>query len=270
MPVSPDELAYPRLRSFVADRFGIVVPPERDEVVQRGLYETCRRLGLRDLDDLFVHVGGHDGAAMEGLLTQVTINHTGFLREKSAYDLFLESAMPTFDGPERRIWSAASSTGEELYTLVILLAEKLGLEELRRRWQFLGTDLNPEAVRRAEAGRYSEARVSAWPAAQRDRWFRPVEDAQFELDPALRDLCTFRQLNLVDVPLPFRGRFDAVFCRNVLYYFSESRQRLVLRSIHGVTRPGGWLLTSATEAIDHLGTPWRRHDTIAYRNMVRP
>ncbi len=269
-PTLPDELAYPRLRALVAERFGIVIPTERDEAVRTGLLGSCSRLGLRDLGELFARLDAHDGAAMEGLLAQVTVNHTGFLRDTAAYDIFLREALPTFEGPERRIWSAAASTGEELYTLVILLAERFGVDELRHRWRFLGTDINPEAVRRAEAGRYDKERVAVWPAAQRERWFRPIGAGQFELDPTLRELCTFRQLNLVDAPLPFRGRFDAVFCRNVLYYFNEARQREVLGSIHAVTRPGGWLLTSATEAIEHLGTPWRRHDIIAYRKAVQP
>ncbi len=265
----PDDEAYGRLLAEVERRYGILIPPERDAAVRQSLDDSCSTLGLSDVATMVERLVVNDVHAVDHVIRAATVNHTGFLREPAAFEVILDEVIPTLE-PHRdvRIWSAAASTGEEIYTLAMLAAERVGMDELDRRWHFLGTDIDSEAVGAAEAGVYTQERLDALPERVRRAYFRPATRGQYVIHDRIRALCTFRRLNLLARPLPFRHPFDVVLCRNVLYYFAEARQRAVLESLYRATANRGWLLVGASDAIEHLGTSWIRRSPIAYRRSM--
>ena len=157
---------------------------------------------------------------------------------------------------EIRVWSAAASTGDEAYTIAIIAAERWGVLQARRRIAILGTDISDPVIGQAEEGVYGSTHLEHVPDDLLQRYFRPCGIGQHAIQEDIRKMCTFRRLNLKAYPYPFRGSFDVIFCRNVLYYFDKDHQVKTLEALYEVARPGGWLLTSVTEAVRDLHTRW--------------
>ena len=265
----PESLTYERLVAAVEARFGIVIPDERSSAVLRSLQDSCQVIGAIDLAELHELFKSDDARAVDHVIRAATVNHTAFYREPPAYELFaaeILDSIPEFG--DVRVWSAASSTGEELYTLAMVAARHVGLSELERRWRFLGTDVDSEAIEHAEEAIYSKERTATLPDDLQKQFLTAVDRDKVQVDDRIRGLCTFRRFNLLARPLPFRHPFNAVFCRNVLYYFSAEHQRNVLEAVHDAVVPGGWLVVSASESIDHLGASWVRRSPISYRRRV--
>lgn len=252
--------AFDLIRGFISRQFGIHYIDEKFSVLEQQLIGVCRSIGVANFGELYAQlIRPRNSEVIEVLVEFVTINHTHFYREMCAYEQFVESILPRLRAlPTIRVWSAASASGEELYTLLMVLAEEIGMDELTRYWKFLGTDINHEMVARAERGEYSAKDVAKIPAKMRERYLEKLSDGRYRVIEQLRGLCTFRRLNLAAPPYPFELGFHVTFCRNVLYYFDDATQKKVLGAIFAATRNQGWLLTSRTETIDHLGTRWRR------------
>jgi chemotaxis protein methyltransferase CheR len=171
--------------------------------------------------------------------------------------LIRDQVVPALPAQERwRLWSAASASGEEAYSVAIILAEVLGLERARERVAILGTDIDRNVIRQAEEGLYDQQRLDDVPDNLLRRYFTADGSGRWCVKPALKEMCVFRRLNLMSTPWPFMQRFHVVLCRNVLYYFDPDHQRDLVDRFYDVTVPGGWLLTSVTEPVQTLGTRW--------------
>ena len=280
--------AFEQLMQLVERRYGIRVPSTQRDNMLRRLSTSAEALGYADLEELYQRVARNERRGVDTLLRQLTVNHTAFYREPGTYELFMTQVLPTLTGrakpndPEGpgaaagvgsrdasdpiRIWSAAASSGEELYTLAFLLAERFGVDALSGRWQLLGTDVDSRVIQQAERGLYPAQRAQALAPQIVSRYLDPV-GPDVRVQARIRDLCIFRRLNLVKQPYPFKRKFDAIFCRNVLYYFAEPTQQRVLNGLYDVSRPGGWLLTSVSESLGHLSTRWSSMGQGLYRRL---
>lgn len=253
-----DTAGFESLRSWLNDRCGILYRDHnRDLLIQR-LGRVQRAHGIGSLDILAQRVVGARQHDLElAVMHAASVNHTYFSREISVLDQFRSLILPSLKNrPEYRFWSAACSSGDEAYTMAIILAETEGLEALKRT-QILGTDISAPVVERAEQGIYGCRQLEHVPAEIRARYFRPVGMDQFQVIPEVRACCTFRRMNLKTRPYPFKRPFQAVFCRNVLYYFDRADQAATVEAIHDVTEPNGWIVTSVTENLRDLGTRWQ-------------
>jgi len=261
------QVALDLISELLERRTGLTFHGERRERLETHVANICADRALNGAEQLSALLHGRDvqgRALFAQLVEEATVNHTAFFREMGGFS-HLDDLLPRLaDEPEVRVWSAASATGEELYTLVILLAERVGFAELRDRWRFLGTDINPSVVARAERGIYSQERAMGVPAELRARYFEDVGQARYRISAQVRSLCTFRQFNLTRAPYPFKRGFHLVFCRNILYYFGHSVQERVLTSIHAATDRRGWLVTGVSETIEQLETPWVRRGMCLY------
>jgi chemotaxis protein methyltransferase CheR len=207
-----------------------------------------------------------DGREVQlAIMHAASTNHTFFFREKEVLSFFHKKVLPVLaQRSEIRLWSAACSTGDEVYTLAILIAETLGLDALRRV-QLLGTDISAPVIETAEAGVFPRRHLEQVPADIVQRYMHPVGIEQFRINDQIRAACTFRRMNLKSAPYPFQRPFQAVFCRNVLYYFTQPDQIAVVEAIADVTEPGGLLFTSVTENVRDLSTRWLPLSSGIYR-----
>ena len=189
----------------------------------------------------------------------MAIHHTAFFRERTTLSRLDKDVFPDLGQKkgQHRIWCCAVSTGEEAYTLAMLLAERFGPTTARERFAILGTDLVESVLQRAELGRYSAREISGLEVQRKQRWLTPLARGQFELNRELRAMCTFRRLNLNSPEWPFRKRFSLVLCRNVLYYFDRRTQRQLLTRLHACVENEGHLVTGVSESVRDLSTPWR-------------
>jgi chemotaxis protein methyltransferase CheR len=250
--------SYEAIRTWLEQRCAIHYPEHKRDLLRQRLSRVQRAFGLPLLNDLARKVTLEQTHDIQLAVIHVaSTNHTYFYREKDVLEFFRREVLPLLaTRNEIRLWSAACSTGDEVYTLAILIAETLGVDALRRT-HILGTDISAPVIERAESGVYAARHLDQVPAAIMQKYLRPVGIEQFQVIPEILAACTFRRMNLKTADLPFRKPFQAVFCRNVLYYFAVEDQISVVNSIARVTEPGGWLFTSVTESVRDLSPHWK-------------
>ncbi len=268
--MNPEEVHYfESIRQWIYKHTGLHYPDQKHPVLYHRLKQLCWQLDIIGLKELDQHLRKRDFPNLAVKVARtISTNHTYFFREEEVIHFFQEqivSRLPTQD--RLRIWSAASSSGEEAYTMALVLAETLGFEQARNRVSILGSDINPLVIEQAERGIYSEQSLEKVPQHLRLRYFRPVGLGQWGIDPALKQMCTFRRLNLVSKPWPFRNSFHLILCRNVLYYFDQTHQQELIDRMYEVTAPGGWLITSVTESLRALKIRWQAVTTGVYRKV---
>jgi len=246
-----------KIRIWLERTCAIHYPPQKRPLLEQRLGRAQRKLGmttLSELADALQRPEAHD--VQLAIMHAASTNHTFFFREQEVLDFFrAEVLLSLANRSEIRLWSAACSTGDEVYTLAIMIAETLGLETLRRS-HILGTDISAPVIETAEIGVFPLRQLQQVPSDIVRRYMHPVGIDQFRINDEIRAACTFRRLNLKKAPYPFQHPFQAVFCRNVLYYFTPADQVAVVNSIADVTEPGGFLFTSVTENIRELSARW--------------
>jgi chemotaxis protein methyltransferase CheR len=247
------------VRQWIYDRTGLHYPERKRLLLYHRLQKLCWRLGIPGLKELDRHLQDRDFPGLgKEVARAVSTGHTYFFREEKVLQFFQNQILPTLPVEGGwRLWSAASASGEEAYTVAIILAETLGFGRAQEKAAILATDIDRLMIEKAEQGVYTEQRLENMLPFLRQQYFRQVETRQWQVVPGLKHMCTFRRLNLMSSPWPFRNRFHVIFCRNVLYYFDTGHQRDLAERLYDVTVSGGWLITSVTEPVQSLNTRWR-------------
>jgi chemotaxis protein methyltransferase CheR len=260
---------FESIRQWVYDRTGLYYPERKRALLYHRLKKLCRRVGIPGLKELDHHLRYQDLPGLDGeVACVVSTNHSYFFREEKVIQFFKERILPTLPTVGRwRLWSAASASGEEAYTLAIILAETLGPARAQGRVSILGTDIDRSVIERAEWGIYGESALEEVPQSLRQRYFRSAGPRKWQIDSGVRQMCLFRRLNLMSSPWPFKERFHVILCRNVLYYFDMEHQRDLAERLYDVTMPSGWLITSVTEPVQVLSTRWQKVVSGVYRKL---
>jgi chemotaxis protein methyltransferase CheR len=244
----PDNLIF--LQQHVYTRSGIVLADDKQYLLEARLGPLVRDLGMRSLDDLCAVLRASANSTLHNdVVEAMTTNETYFFREPQHFDALRDCILPELiearrDTRKLTFWSAAASSGQEAYSLAMLLLEK-GLED----WniQIVGTDLSGRMLRQAESGRYSQIEVNrGLPVSMLLRHFRKV-GLNWEIGPGARKMTHFRSFDLRS-NLAVLGPFDVVLCRNVLIYFDLDTRRKILRGIHGTLFRGGRLLLGCADS----------------------
>ena len=253
---NPDRLAFERIRQWLNKNCGMHYPEKKLTLLKQRLQRVCDAEDSLNLEQLANALEkGYQFDVQSTVISAATTNHTYFFREPQVLNYFRDIILPTLEN-EIRIWSAAASTGDEAYTIAMIATETKGIEWAKWNLNILGTDIDIHVIARAEEGIYRDTSLENTPEFAIKHYFDALDESQYRVKRNIRDLCTFRRMNLKRQPYPFNNKFDVVFCRNVLYYFDEAHQRQVVENIYDVTKQGGWLLTSVTVSLRHLNTRW--------------
>ena len=253
----PDSLLAEFSRSL-AEQVGICVPQSRWNHLARGIHAVADQKGLQDAHLIHQHLAGQALAAeqIDTLVTHLTVGETYFFREPRALEILESRILPDLISARRgrdqrlRFWSAGCCTGEEPYTLAILLTRLLpDLPD----WDvtILATDINRDFLASATGGEYPPWSFRNTPEEHRERCFTPTSRGRFQILPHLREMVSFSYLNLARDPYPSllnnTNAMDVVFCRNVLMYFAPQVAAGVVRHLSHSLVDGGWLIVSPTE-----------------------
>jgi chemotaxis protein methyltransferase CheR len=257
-----------QLRSWVQANAGISFSDEQASLFGDRVRTLCDELGIT-APELCGRVLSGDRRLGHKLADAASTNYSYFFREPDALQFFRDHTLQDFaHEPQIRVWSAAAATGDEAYSLAITAHEALG-EAAQRYVRILGSDISLRALKVAEQGVYPVEQLAEVEPGRRARYFRSVTPSRFAVDAALRDMCTFRRLNLLQRPWPFENRFHAIFLRNILYYFDEPVRREVLEHCYDAIEPGGYLFTSLTEPLMDVHTRWVQVRPAIYRRGAR-
>jgi chemotaxis protein methyltransferase CheR len=251
--------AFDEIASLVKARSGLALGPDKGYLVDTRLAAITRRLGLREYAALIPRLRV-DRALQEEVVEALTTNETLFFRDSRPFEHLRTHVLPRLHaerpaGMPLRIWSAAASTGQEAYSLAMQVSE-MGPALNGRAVQILGTDIARAPLARARDGLYTQFEVQrGLPARMLVKYFTKEGDGWRIIKP-IRDMAEFREWNLLSDPAPL-GRFDVVFCRNVLIYFDPPTKAHVLDMIASRLVPGGLLYLGGAETINGLGCAFR-------------
>jgi chemotaxis protein methyltransferase CheR len=274
--LAADDEDLARIRVLVRARAGIALPPEKGYLVRSRLAELVGELQLRSLGELVAAVESRrDELLARRVVEALTTNETSWFRDEVPFEALRRVVLPEIVGAagrtgSLRVWSAACSTGQELYSVAMLLEpHRPALESAAV--ELIGTDLHTAVVARAARARYSSVEVArGLPPELLARYFRAVEGG-FEVVPELRAWARFFPLNLAG-PWPPLGRFDLILLRNVLIYLAPEVQRDVVARAAGHLAPGGYLLFGAPEVLLGATTDLRPRsvDGVTFYQRVDP
>ncbi|MEZ4527242.1 MAG: protein-glutamate O-methyltransferase [Desulfobacterales bacterium] len=272
------EKIFVRFSTFIQNELGIKMPEAKRTMLQARLQKRLRKLEIKSFEQYCDYVFSPRGMNEElpHMIDVVTTNKTDFFREPQHFDYLTGVIVPELirshgTGIQRKamVWSAGCSSGEEVYTLAMVLNEFC----LRRPdFQFciMGTDISTRMLKSAAAGIYTHERVEPVPLPLRKKYLLRSRDKKKDLVrivPELRALTLFRRLNFMDEDFGMRQTMDIVFCRNVLIYFDRSTQEKVLRRICRYLVPGGYLFTGHSETLNGLNIPLVQKASTVYRKL---
>jgi chemotaxis protein methyltransferase CheR len=249
MLTKPD---YGYLRKVVFAHSQNVLDPARDYLFDIRLARLVRNHGLGHLGELVRYLRLRKDATLEAAIAEaMTINETSFFRDQRPFELLRTDLLPRLIESRRaaralRIWSAACSTGQEALSLAMVIREhypQLAHWDIRIEC----TDICSEAVERARAGRYHRIEMNrGLPARYVGRYFDPMGE-EWAAKPVIHGLCRFRRANLCASPPPFSSRFDLIFLRNVMLYFTPETRNQLLTTVHRLLAPDGFLFLGSSE-----------------------
>ncbi len=257
--VDLSEAQFTSVAQLLHERAGIALRPGKEQLVKARLSRRMRELGIRSveayLDYLERDKTGHEMAAMIDVLTT---NKTSFFREQEHFEFLKDRVLPSLrrrDGI--RAWSAGCSSGEEPFSVAMLLREELSDID---RWdaRVLATDISSTVLEKARAGVYDTRAVEGVPDALRRKYFARVrtdEGAEYRISESVRGMVRFARLNLMG-SWPMRGAFDVILCRNVMIYFDRPTRETLVRRYWELLRPEGHLLVGHSESLNGLDHPF--------------
>ena len=243
---------FARLVTFVRNGYGIDLAKKR-ELVESRLSLHISRLGCASYTQYLNSVTTPpEGAECRAMVDRLSTNHTYFFREMDAIRDFVDIAVPEIlarPSGTVSIWCAAASSGQECWTLAMELDSFVQLRSPSSRYSILATDVSCKALKTGEKGVYAASELEKIPVRFQSRCTRHAGASAFEIAPELRTHISWRRFNLMD-NFAFPALFDAVFCRNVMFYFNVSTRETLLPKLSSVLKPGGRLYVGVTETVD--------------------
>jgi chemotaxis methyl-accepting protein methylase len=264
-----DDEGFARLTSYISDSAGLALGDYKDKCLRRRVAVRMRACGVHTYDE-FRQLLQSSSSELQRLTDVLTINVTRFYRNRESWQAVTRHVAPDLFGGEgtRRIWCAGCASGEEAYTLAIVLAEaaaELGHTEWLERIVIDATDIDRLSLERAAAGLYGEASLTDMEPALIARWLSRQADGRFLVDERLRRRIRVRRHDMLREPAP-ASNYDFITCRNVIIYFDRPGQERLMQTFCDSLRPGGFLLLGKVETI--LGPSRHRLELIDARERL--
>ncbi len=253
---------FQRLVQYVKANYGIDLSKKR-QLISGRLSNTIKNMGYPDFTGYVDHiVSGKSSKDNEIMLNKLTTNYTYFYREKTHFDYFRDTILPYIVKAKAKnrvmsIWSAGCSSGEEPYTITMLIREFLGAQANAWDTRILATDISHQVLAKAKNGLYEEESLRELPPDWKRKYFTPVKGAPgtYEVSKPLRSNVIFRTFNLMS-PIRFKLKFDVIFCRNVMIYFDQDTKEALVERFYQASNPGAYLLIGHSENLNKERTPY--------------
>ncbi|QIB68399.1 protein-glutamate O-methyltransferase CheR [Aminipila butyrica] len=243
---------FVRLTDFIIKNYGINLKAKK-VLIEGRLSNYLSSKGYSSFAEYVDYITTtKNNADIEIMLNKLTTNHTFFMREEKHFSFFNEVILPYIEETNKNhslsIWSAGCSSGEEPYTLSIIMKEYFKSKPVKWDTRLLATDISQNALGKAAKGFYNEDSLKALPTPWKQAYFAKKENG-YQVTDELRKNVIFRTFNLMD-PICFKNKFDVIFCRNVMIYFDKPTKAALIQRYYDALNPGGYLMIGHSETVD--------------------
>ncbi len=271
MSATITDIEYEQFQEFIYEQVGITFTGDKKTLIASRLGKRLRELGINTYQEYLDYVRGDAGQEeLTNLLDLISTNKTDFFREPVHFDFLRDKILPTLmDVQQVRIWSSASSSGEEPYTIAMTLNDAVPNP---KQWDFrvLASDISTRVLAKAAAGIYEDERVAGLdPELVRRHFLKGKgERANFyKVKPSTAGIVKFRRINLMDDAFPIKTPLDVVFCRNVMIYFDRETQSRLVHKFYRYLKPGGYLFIGHSESLQWVDHPFEYVQPTIYQKQ---
>ncbi len=264
-----NESDFQRLIQFVKKNYGIDLSKKKQLIIGR-LSNTILSLGFNSFQEYVDYlINSKKPQDLELMLNKLTTNYTFFMREGAHFEFFTKTILPYLESKKKNkvlsIWSAGCSSGEEPYTISMLLKEYFGVKASAWDTRVLATDISQNALKAANEAVYDESSLRELPAGWKSKYFRTTgEPGVYTVAPEIKSNVIFRTFNLMN-PIQFKLKFDVIFCRNVMIYFDQQTKDALVNRFYQASNPGAYLLIGHSESLNKEATPYKYLKPATYR-----
>jgi len=269
---------FQQFSSFINERVGIQLPQNKKTMLEARLQKRLKALAISSFEEYGRYVFSPEGqrAELVHLFDVVTTNKTDFFREPGHFEHLTQKALPAimknrgeYHSAPLRIWSAGCSSGEEPYTLAMVLAEFAAAHQ-GFRYAIMASDISTRILETAKAGIYPEERTDCMALNIKKNYLLRSKDrarAQVRVCPELRSRVAFRRINFMDTDFGISEKMDIIFCRNVVIYFDKPTQQDLMRKFHRQLRPGGYLFLGHSETLNGIDVDFASVGSTVYQKI---
>lgn len=263
---------FKKLAGYIKENYGINLKEEKRALLTGRLYNMLVQEGYKDFTSYYNDlVADKSGKASIKLVDKITTNHTFFMREPDHFFYFRDTVLPYLEkkvvNRDLRIWCAACSTGEESYTLAMILDEYFGSEKPLWDCRVLATDISSKALDKAVKGVYDREKITPLPAYWKLNYFRHSENGDYAVADSIKNEVIYRKFNLMESVFPFKRKFHCIFCRNVMIYFDDATKYGLVDKLYNCMEPGGYLFIGHSESLNRENTRFRYIMPAVYRKV---
>ena len=266
------EAEYHKLAQLIYSVSGISLKESKQALLTSRLAGVLQQSGRSNFTEYYNElVSDPTGAAVAALVDRITTNHTYFMREPAHFHYFKDTVLPylkkSVTDRDMRIWSAACSSGEEPYTLAMILDEVLGAEKGRWDSKVLATDLSEKVLKEGARGVYTAEHIEPLPPLWKQMYLTRLPDGNYEMAARIKKEVIFRRFNLIEPVYPFKKKFHVIFCRNVMIYCGAGTRASGGDKLYDGAEPGGELFRGRSEAIGRTKSKYMYVMPAVYRRM---
>ncbi|MDF2843176.1 MAG: cheR3 [Herbinix sp.] len=263
---------FEQLAAFIKSNYGIHLKAEKESLVMGRLQNVLIQNGFKSFTEYYDYiVSDKTQTAVTVLLNKITTNHTFFMREADHFNYFSTTVLPLLSNKitnhDLRIWCAGCSSGEEPYTLAMLIDEFFGKEKLYWDTKILATDISSKVLEEATNGVYSNKDIETLPSKWKLNYIKRKNELESEFTAKIKDEVIFRKFNLMEPVFPFKKKFHVIFCRNVMIYFDDRTKRDLVRKFSDSLENGGYLFIGHSESLGRDETDLKYIMPAVYRKI---
>jgi chemotaxis protein methyltransferase CheR len=263
---------FRRLADYIKKNYGIYLKDSKKALVAGRLNNLLVNKNFDNFTDYIDYLlADKTGTAITELINKITTNHTFFMREADHFYYFRDQVLPywvrNIPDKDLRTWCAACSTGEEAYTLAMIIDQFFGPSMKEWDTKILATDISRQVLETAQRGIYSGERIAPLPAAWKANYFRRIDADNYIISDKIRNNVIFRRLNLVAPVFPFKRKLHVIFCRNVMIYFDNKTKEELVSKFYEHLEYGGYLFIGHSETIDRETTKFQYIKPAVYRKI---
>ena len=261
---------FKKIRDFVKEKYGITLGDEKKSLVYSRLRPVLDELNMDSFSDYYKYlVSDKTGKACITFIDKMTTNHTFFMREVDHFYYFKDTVLPyleqTVTDGDLRIWCAACSSGEESYTLEIILDEYFKNKGSKWDTELLATDISSSVLNKCVDGIYTKEQVAPLADEWKRSYFKNYDDKHVVVCDEIKKKITYRKFNLMNEKFPFKKKFHVIFCRNAMIYFDNPTKEKLVQRFYDATVEGGYLFIGHSESLNSLNSKYSYIMPAVYR-----